>query len=220
MKLEINVPENLNEITLEQYQRFDKINTEENQDSNFLLHKTVEIFCGLELKDIATIRVNSIKEILGDIDKVFSEKTDLVPTFTLDGIEYGFIPNLDDMTIGEFIDLDENLTDWETIHKAMSVLYRPINYKKEDKYLIEEYTGLDKAELFKKMPLGIVMGAMVFFYRLNNELLEITLNYLKREAPNQMNTESLAALERSGVGSSRFMDSLRVMLPVSMTQRN
>jgi hypothetical protein len=220
MKLEINVPENLNEITLEQYQRFDKINTEENQDSNFLLHKTVEIFCGLELKDIATIRVNSIKEILGDIDKVFSEKTDLVPTFTLDGIEYGFIPNLDDMTIGEFIDLDENLTEWETIHKAMSVLYRPINYKKEDKYLIEEYTGLDKAELFKKMPLGIVMGAMVFFYRLNNELLEITLNYLKREAPNQMNTESLAALERSGVGSSRFMDSLRVMLPVSMTQRN
>lgn len=220
MKLEINVPENLNEITLEQYQRFDKINTEENQDSNFLLHKTVEIFCGLELKDIATIRVNSIKDILEDIDKVFSEKTDLVPTFTLDGIEYGFIPNLDDMTIGEFIDLDENLTEWETIHKAMSVLYRPINYKKEDKYLIEEYTGLDKAELFKKMPLGIVMGAMVFFYRLNNELLEITLNYLKREAPNQMNTESLAALERSGVGSSRFMDSLRVMLPVSMTQRN
>jgi len=220
MKLEINVPENLNEITLEQYQRFDKINTEENQDSNFLLHKTVEIFCGLELKDIATIRINSIKEILGDIDKVFSEKTDLVPTFTLDGIEYGFIPNLDDMTIGEFIDLDENLTEWETIHKAMSVLYRPINYKKEDKYLIEEYTGLDKAELFKKMPLGIVMGAMVFFYRLNNELLEITLNYLKREVPNQMNTESLAALERSGVGSSRFMDSLRVMLPVSMTQRN
>jgi len=220
MKLEINVPENLNEITLEQYQRFDKINTEENQDSNFLLHKTVEIFCGLELKDIATIRVNSIKEILGDIDKVFSEKTDLVPTFTLDGIEYGFIPNLDDMTIGEFIDLDENLTEWETIHKAMSVLYRPINYKKEDKYLVEDYTGLDKAELFKKMPLGIVMGAMVFFYRLNNELLEITLNYLKREVPNQMNTESLAALERSGVGSSRFMDSLRVMLPVSMTQRN
>lgn len=220
MKLEINVPENLNEITLEQYQRFDKINTEENQDSNFLLHKTVEIFCGLELKDIATIRVNSIKEILEDIDKVFSEKTDLVPTFTLDGIEYGFIPNLDDMTIGEFIDLDENLTEWETIHKAMSVLYRPINYKKEDKYLIEDYTGLDKAELFKKMPLGIVMGAMVFFYRLNNELLEITLNYLKREVPNQMNTESLAALERSGVGSSRFMDSLRVMLPVSMTQRN
>jgi len=217
MKLEVNVPESLNEITLEQYQRFDKINTEENQDSNFLLHKTVEIFCGLELKDIASIRVTSIKEILGDIDKIFAEKTDLVPTFTLGGIEYGFIPKLDDMTIGEFIDLDENLTEWETIHKAMAVLYRPINYKKDGKYLIEEYTGLDNAEVFKKMPVGIAMGAMVFFYRLNNELLEIILNYLKQEAPNQMNTEALVALERSGAGSSQFMDSLRGMLPVSMT---
>jgi len=217
MKLEVNVPESLNEITLEQYQRFDKINTDENQDSNFLLHKTVEIFCGLELKDIASIRVTSIKEILGDIDKIFAEKTDLVPTFTLGGIEYGFIPKLDDMTIGEFIDLDENLTEWETIHKAMAVLYRPINYKKDGKYLIEEYTGLDNAEVFKKMPVGIAMGAMVFFYRLNNELLEIILNYLKQEAPNQMNTEALVALERSGAGSSQFMDSLRGMLPVSMT---
>ena len=217
MKLEVNVPESLNEITLEQYQRFDKINTEENQDSNFLLHKTVEIFCGLELKDIASIRVTSIKEILGDIDKIFAEKTDLVPTFILGGIEYGFIPKLDDMTIGEFIDLDENLTEWETIHKAMAVLYRPINYKKDGKYLIEEYTGLDNAEVFKKMPVGIAMGAMVFFYRLNNELLEIILNYLKQEAPNQMNTEALVALERSGAGSSQFMDSLRGMLPVSMT---
>lgn len=217
MKLEVNVPESLNEITLEQYQRFDKINTEENQDSNFLLHKTVEIFCGLELKDIASIRVTSIKEILGDIDKIFAEKTDLVPTFTLGGIEYGFIPKLDDMTIGEFIDLDENLTEWETIHKAMAVLYRPINYKKEGKYLIEEYKGLDNAEVFKKMPVGIAMGAMVFFYRLNNELLEIILNYLKQEAPNQMNTEALIALERSGAGSNQFMDSLRGMLPVSMT---
>lgn len=216
MKLEINVPENLNEITLEQYQRFDKINTEENQDSNFLLHKTVEIFCGLELKEIASIRVTSIKEILGDIDRIFAEKTDLVPTFNLEGIEYGFIPKLDDMTIGEFIDLDENLTEWETIHKAMAVLYRPINYKKEGKYLIEDYTGLDNAEVFKKMPLGIAMGAMVFFYRLNNELLEITLNYLKREAPNQMNTELLVALEKSGVGSNQFTDLLREMLPASI----
>lgn len=216
MKLEINVPENLNEITLEQYQRFDKINTEENQDSNFLLHKTVEIFCGLELKEIASIRVTSIKEILGDIDRIFAEKTDLVPTFNLEGIEYGFIPKLDDMTIGEFIDLDENLTEWETIHKAMAVLYRPINYKKEGKYLIEDYTGLDNAKVFKKMPLGIAMGAMVFFYRLNNELLEITLNYLKREAPNQMNTELLVALEKSGVGSNQFTDLLREMLPASI----
>ena len=220
MQVEINVPTSLEDITLEQYQKFSKVNTEDNEDSSFLLHKTVEIFCGLDLKDTLKIKYSSVSEIIAILNKVFKEAPELTPTFTFKGIEYGFIPNLDDMTLGEYVDLDDTFGDWENMHKAMSVLYRPINYKKEDKYLIEEYTGLDKAELFKKMPLGIVMGAMVFFYRLNNELLEITLNYLKREAPNQMNTESLAALERSGVGSSRFMDSLRVMLPVSMTQRN
>ena len=49
MKYKIQVPENLNEITLEQYQKFDKVNTKENEDSAFLLQKTVEIFCRLEL---------------------------------------------------------------------------------------------------------------------------------------------------------------------------
>ena len=56
MKIEINVPDNLNEITLGQYQRFEKLNTKENQDSVFLLQKMVEIFCELNLKDVATIK--------------------------------------------------------------------------------------------------------------------------------------------------------------------
>ena len=50
MKVKIQVPTSLSEITLEQYQKFNKINTEENQNTNFILHKTVEIFCGLDLK--------------------------------------------------------------------------------------------------------------------------------------------------------------------------
>lgn len=217
MRLEVSVPESLNEVTLEQYQKFDKINTEENQDSNFLLHKTVEIFCNLDLKDIAKIRVSSIKEILNDIDKIFLEKPELIPLFNLNGTEYGFIPKLDDITIGEFIDLDENLSDWSTMHKAMAVLYRPTTYNKNGKYLIEEYEGQDNAEVFKAMPLDVAMGAMVFFYRLNNELLETTLSYLNREVPNQMNTELLATLERSGDGINLSMLSLREMLPASMT---
>ena len=129
MKLEITVPESLSEITLEQYQKFDKINTDDNHQTNFLLHKTVEIFCGLELKDIAKIRVSSVKEIIQDIDKLFSEKPDLIPTFIMDGVEYGFIPNLDDMSLGEFVDLDETLTEWEQMHKAMAVLYRPTTFQ-------------------------------------------------------------------------------------------
>ena len=215
MKITINVPNSLKEITLEQYQRFEKINTKENQETNFLLHKTVEIFCDLDLKDIATIRVRSIKKVLDKINKVFSGKADFIPRFRLNGIDYGFIPKLDDLTLGEYIDLDENFSNWEKMHNAMAVLYRPITFIRNDKYLIEEYKGLDKAIDMKAMPLDVVLGAMVFFYRLSDELLATTLSFLKREAPTQINTTVLADLERSGDGCSLFMASVREMLPVS-----
>ena len=213
MKVKIQVPTSLSEITLEQYQKFNKINTEENQNTNFILHKTVEIFCGLDLKDIAKIKVHSVKSVIKDIDNVFSEKPDLIPTFKLKGVEYGFIPKLDDISLGEYIDLDDSLTDWETMHKAMSVLYRPVTMRKGDKYLIEEYDGTDDAESMKQMRLDVVMGSIVFFYNLNNELLQTILNYLNREVPNQMNTLQLQTLEKNGVGINQSMDLLKEMLP-------
>lgn len=213
MKVDILVPSSLEDITLEQYQKFAKINTEDNEDTNFLMHKTVEIFCNLQLKNVARIKFNYVKQILNDINKVFEEKTDLVPRFTLGGVEYGFIPALDDMSLGEYIDLDENFTDWETMHKAMSVLYRPVTLKKGDRYQIEEYDGIQYAEVMKKAPLNVVMGCMVFFYSLNRELLKTTLNFLQTEIPKQMTTEQLQILEKSGVGIRASMESLKGMYP-------
>ncbi len=212
MKVDILVPTSLSEITLEQYQKFEKVNTEENQDTNFLMHKMVEIFCNLDLKDVAKIRFNYVKSILNDLNGLFDTKDELIPTFTLKGIEYGFIPALDDMTLGEYIDLDENFSSWETMHKAMAVLYRPITMKSKNKYQIEEYKGADLAETMKQMPLDVVMSAMVFFYRLNNELLQTTLNYLNQELPKQMTMEQRQTLAKSGVGIKASMESLRGML--------
>jgi hypothetical protein len=85
--------------------------------------------------------------------------------------------------------------------------------RKGDKYLIEEYDGTDDAESMKQMRLDVVMGSIVFFYNLNNELLQTILNYLNREVPNQMNTLQLQTLERSGVGINQSMDLLKEMLP-------
>ena len=212
MKVDILVPTSLSEITLEQYQKFERVNTEENQDTNFLMHKMVEVFCNLDLKDVAKIRFNYVKSILNDLNGLFDTKDELIPTFTLRGIEYGFIPALDDMTLGEYIDLDENFSSWETMHKAMAVLYRPITMKSKGKYQIEEYKGADLAETMKQMPLNVVMSAMVFFYRLNNELLQTTLNYLNQELPKQMTMEQRQTLAKSGVGIKASMESLRGML--------
>jgi hypothetical protein len=216
MKVDILVPSSLSEITLEQYQKFERINTEENQDTNFLMHKMVEVFCDLDLKDVAKIRFNYVKSILNDLNGLFNTKDELIPTFTLNGVEYGFIPALDDMTLGEYIDLDENFSSWETMHKAMAVLYRPITLKSRDKYHIEDYKGLELSVEMKRMPLDVVMSAMVFFYRLNNELLQTTLNYLSQEFPKQMTMEQRQTLAENGVGIKASMESLKGMLQ-SMT---
>ena len=213
MKVDILVPSSLNEVTLEQYQKFAKINTEDNADTGFMMHKTVEIFCNLDLKDIAKIKYTYVQEILNDINSLFEPKQDLIPTFKMGGIEYGFIPVLDDMTLGEYVDLDENLTDWDSMHKAMAVLYRPITLIKGDRYQIEEYNGLENAERMKKMPLDVVMGAMVFFYHLNSELLKTTLNFLEQEMDKEMTTQQLQHLGKSGDGIKASMELLKEMLP-------
>lgn len=213
MKVEILIPSSLREVTLEQYQKFARINTEENQDTGFMMHKTVEIFCNLDLKDIAKIKFTSVQEILNDINRLFEPKQELIRTFTMGGVEYGFIPALDDMTLGEYVDLDENFTDWDSMHKAMAVLFRPVTLRKGERYQIEEYEGMDAAERMKKMPLDVVMGAMVFFYRLNKELLQTTLNFLGRESAKILTTQQQQHLAKNGDGIRASMESLTEMLP-------
>lgn len=217
MKVDIYIPDELSDITLEQYQKFAKLNTEENQNTNFLLHKMVEIFCRLDLKDIARIKFNYVTQIVNDLNNIFNTKTKLIPTFKMKGVEYGMIPKLDDITLGEYIDLDNNISDWETMHKAMAVLYRPIKLKKDHRYQIEEYTGEEDAVKFKDMPLDVVMGSLVFFWSLSSELLQTTLKYLAQEMKEELTFQQRVILEESGVGINQSMDWLRGMLP-SLTQ--
>ena len=125
MKLVIDVPDSLREISLHQYQKFTKLNVPENQGSTFLLQKQIEIFCNVNLRDLATIKYRDIETITNHLNDIFdNSNTDLVERFKLGGVEYGFIPKLEDITLGEYIDLDNYLGDWDKMHKAMSVLYR------------------------------------------------------------------------------------------------
>ena len=217
MRVEINVPDSLNEITLQQYQKFEKLNTKENEGSTFLLQKMVEIFCNLDLKDVAEIKYKSVQEIVVHLNSIFDAKHSLVPTFNLRGVEYGFIPVLDDMTLGEYVDLDDNLGDWKSMHKAMSVLYRPVTFKKGHKYNIEPYKGVN--DIMKDAPLDVVFAAMVFFWNLNNELVQTILNYLPKEME-KLTTQQKERLEASGVGINQSMVLLKEMLPSLMKLPN
>jgi hypothetical protein len=211
MKLQITIPTSLDEITLEQYQKFLSI-AKDNPDGEFLQHKMVEIFCGIDLKNAAKISFKDVNEITTNLSNLFNQKYDLKRTFKLGNTEFGFITNLDEITLGEYTDLDKYISDWDKMHNAMAVLYRPVTKKLKDKYQIEEYNGsYTYCDAMKYMPLDVALGAVVFFYTLGNELLKSTIHYLEnnQEFQNIVNNHNL---EVNGVGIHHSMLLLKEML--------
>ena len=179
MKIELTIPTTLNDIKLAQYQKFLSI-AKDNEESEFLQQKMVQLFCGIDLKDVAQIRYKDVAEITANINNLFTKENVFIQRFKMGGVEFGFIPNLDEMSTGEYMDLDNYITDWDTMHNAMAVLYRPITNKLGNKYQIEEYKGsITYADVMRHAPLDVVLGAMVFFYTLGNDLLKSTINYLE-----------------------------------------
>ena len=203
MKLKINVPETLEEITLNQYQKWLKI-AEGKQLDTFLQQKMVEIFCNIPLKQVLHIKAFDVENICNELNKLFSQESKFINKFNFNDKEFGFIPKLDDMTFGEYVDLDNYISDWQLMHKAMSVLYRPITYKRKDQYLIEDYESSDKYDM-KNISLDIVLGSLVFFYDLKNELKKAILNYLATQKETEV-PQPLKDLLVSGDGINQFMD--------------
>jgi len=212
MKLEIAVPTSLEDITLSQYQRYMRI-VDQNKDesaNDFVNKKLVEIFCNINLNEVDSIPVVEFNRILEILQKAFEEKFSLIRHFDLGGVEMGFIPKLDDMSLGEYVDVEASISDWQNIHKAMAVLYRPVNAKIKDKYTIAPYKPNDDIqEWMKEMPLNVVMSCLVFFYDLGIELSTASLAFLETAMKKDKTSQLKEALEESGVGISQFMDSLK-----------
>ena len=209
MKLEINVPTTLNDITLGQYQKFLKI-SENNPESNFLDAKMIEIFCGIPLSDSYKLKMSSVTAILDILDELLNSIPAHQSKFTMNGVEYGFIPDLDELSLGEYIDLDNNASKWEEMHVAMNVLYRPILNSKVGKYNIVEYNVENPAKM-KDMPLGAAIGSLFFFYNLGMELSKHTILYSNNRAEME-DLQGQLTSQQSGGGINQFMDSLEGIL--------
>lgn len=211
-KIELEVPTSLESITLGQYQRYLKILDDNKGDeyNDFVNKKLVEIFCDVNLNDVESIPVVEFDKILSIVRKAFEEKHQLKRKFTLGGVEMGLIPKLDDMSLGEYVDVEATITDWQDIHKAMAVLYRPVNFKSKERYTIAPYKPNDELrEWMREMPLSVVMGVMVFFYDLGIELSKASLAFLEKEMKKVKTSQLRETLEKNGVGISRFMESLK-----------
>lgn len=214
-KITLSVPTTLGDITLGQYQRYMKVIDENENDKNsvdFVNKKLIEIFCDIDLSEVDKIPLKEAEKVIEVITKAFEQKDKLIQHFTLREVEFGFIPKLDDISLGEYIDLENTIVDWQQMHKAMAVLYRVVNFKSKDKYTIAPYEPNDEIkEIMKEMPLDAAMSSMVFFYDLGKELSIATLNSIEQEMMKGTISLPKEFLDKDGDGFNQFMQSLREM---------
>lgn len=196
----INIPESLDEIPLADFLEWEKVSGDDEEERKI---QALRIFCNITEEHIRERRIprKTLNEVLLKLSAVINKVPEHIATFKLNGVKYGFIPNLDEISTGEFIDLETYLKEPEDLWKAMSVLYRPITKEGQGgKYEIEAYKEHINDQ-FKFMSCSIAIGAKVFFWTLGTDLLGCTLKYLdnlKKEHPMRMDlTKNGAGLDLS-----------------------
>jgi len=140
---------------------------------------------------------------------MFDSKPELIRTFTMNNIEYGIVPDFDAISLGEYIDLDTYIGDWENMLIAMNVLYRPVKNKMGDKYIIKDY-DVNSKENLDEISMDIVLGSIFFLYQLGIDLSTVMVNYLENQEIDSSMHQQI--LQESGVGINQFTHSLKEIL--------
>jgi hypothetical protein len=177
-EIELKIPTSYADISLAKWLELQKelVNYEDNEEAITAL--MLYHLCGLDPKYLKNIAVDDYIEIKRELSSFISNiELPLQRFIMIDGVEYGFEPNLSNMTYGSFADItkyneikiDDN---WASI---MSILYRPVTKKQGDMYTIQPYSGKLNPNLFLDVKMDIHFGCLFFFVNLSTDLLNFTL---------------------------------------------
>jgi len=189
-EIELKVPTSYADITLKVWLELQKelVNYEDNEEAITAL--MLSYLCGLDPKYLKNIAVDDYIEIKRELTNFISNiELPLQRFISIDGVEYGFEPNLSNMTYGSFADItkyneikiDDN---WASI---MSILYRPVTKKQGDMYTIEPYSGELNPNRFLDVKMDVHFGCLFFFVNLSTDLLNFTLkSTMEMELPHSI----------------------------------
>ena len=199
--MKIIIPENLSEATVGQYKKFAKIVEENPDNEEFLAMKMIEVFCNISMKEVQQIPVNDVEDIVATLNKTFESKRKFKQRVMFNGKEYGFIPDLENISMGEYVDMSAYIEGTENLDKLMAVLYRPIKYKSKELYSIEKYDPKpEKDMLMNDFPLDVALEGQGFFLTLSEDLLRNLTDCL----PKEQHKGTKRHLGRNGRGIKAF----------------
>ena len=173
--MKVEVPNTLGGIKLKAYQDYLQIEEPKEQD-------LLSVLLGIDMEVMRRMKSSSITKLGEHLRRLLDRDHKLIRRFKMNGIEFGFIPDLDNATSGEIWDIEESIGDSKTLHEAMAVLYRKVTYSnKKRQYTIEKYEPGKYNDMMKDAPLDVVLGANVFFYTLMSDLLHAIPKYMRAE---------------------------------------
>lgn len=183
--MKIIVPENISDITLDQFQRYELLKDVKDVSDMDFSNKFLNIFTGLPLKVCGNVVRKDYNDVLSAVINALDVECGFNQKFKIDDVEFGMIPNFDAITGDEYTDIVKYQGDTNNLHKLMAILFRPINLKDFSKnYSIVDYNGTSQyCETMKSMKMNIVNGCLGFFLTLSNDLDFHTLKYILEEQP-------------------------------------
>ena len=182
-QVKLIIPDNWNDITIETYQKYVVIQEGKGSEKNKVI-KSLALLCGTTTAIVKKMLYSDLLDIMNIIKGMLGnepDKTDFKKRFIFKDQEYGFVPNLSAISTGEYIDLEAYTKEpVKNLHNIMSILYRPVTHKVNERYTIENYNPDEfKEELFKDCPMDIALSSLGFFLTLGEVLARSSHNYLK-----------------------------------------
>lgn len=176
MKVKFTIPEGMHDVSIAKWKQLQAI-TENTASDTAKVAKVVSLLCDVEERHVMGLTTEGFNQLQADLQwalKPTKESWPLIPTTYIDGIEYGFIPDLTDLSVGEFADLDNLVASgnaYDHLEEVMAILYRPVTKRWRKFYDIEDYDPKPKdKEVMKEMTMDVALGAVVFFWTIAEAL--------------------------------------------------
>ena len=199
---EFKLPTSWDEVSLGQYSRLMIAIEKEGTTEIELMIKSLEALVGIDGGILSKVPIKQLREAYNQLGELISTNpnNELSRVVEIDGIEFGLIPDFDELSLGEFVDLDNYLQDnYNNLSKIFAVLYRPVIERDGNSYNIEPYSLkniIDRRELFNnRLSIDTVYGALVFFCNIGSKHIESTLYSLEEEKMSQSIIKSSQIME-------------------------
>lgn len=198
-EIQLTIPINWSAINLKKYLNLSRDLKSFDDDEEAMTAIMFHHLCDMPVEWITKLDIQTYGKIKQDLINFTSNtQLPLQRIIEVDGVEYGFEPNLSNMSYGSYADITkyDELTINDKWAEIMSILYRPVISKVGKLYDIKEYDGKLNPTPFLSVGMDIHFGALFFLQTLLRDLLKDTLNSLMELAEIPPNIKLI--LERSG----------------------